>query len=177
MTAASVSRSEAPMVPWWLVLLEGIALAILGLLLVLKPAMSSIILIQFMGIYWFVGGIFKIVSIFIDRSIWGWKLLAGILGIMAGIIVINHPLWSPLVVYATLVIILGIEGIIYGAIGILQAFQGAGWGAGLLGAVSVVFGIILLVNYGAAAVWMPWTLGILGLVGGIAAIVMAFRLK
>jgi len=165
------------MVPWWLVLLEGIALAILGLLLVLKPAMSSIILIQFMGIYWFVGGIFKIVSIFIDRSIWGWKLLAGILGIMAGIIVINHPLWSPLVVYATLVIILGIEGIIYGAIGILQAFQGAGWGAGLLGAVSVVFGIILLVNYGAAAVWMPWTLGILGLVGGIAAIVMAFRLK
>jgi uncharacterized membrane protein HdeD (DUF308 family) len=177
MTAASVSRSEAPMVPWWLVLLEGIALAILGLLLVLKPAMSSIILIQFMGIYWFVGGIFKIVSIFIDRSIWGWKLLAGILGIMAGIIVINHPLWSPLVVYATLVIILGIEGIIYGAIGIFQAFQGAGWGAGLLGAVSVVFGIILLVNYGAAAVWMPWTLGILGLVGGIAAIVMAFRLK
>ena len=165
------------MVPWWLVLLEGIALAILGLLLVLKPAMSSIILIQFMGIYWFVGGIFKIISIFIDSSMWGWKLLAGILGIIAGIVVINHPLWSPLVIYATLVLILGIQGIIYGAIGVFQAFQGAGWGAGLLGGVSVIFGIILLLNYGAAAVWMPWTLGILGIVGGIAAIVMAFRLK
>lgn len=165
------------MVPWWLVLLEGIALAILGLLLVLKPAMSSIILIQFMGIYWFVGGIFKIISIFIDSSMWGWKLLAGILGIIAGIIVINHPLWSPLVIYATLVLILGIQGIIYGVIGIFQAFQGAGWGAGLLGGVSVIFGIILLVNYGGAAVWMPWTLGILGIAGGIAAIVMAFRLK
>lgn len=165
------------MVPWWLVLLEGIALGILGLLLLLKPAMSSIILIQFMGIYWFVGGIFKIISIFIDSSMWGWKLLAGILGIIAGIIVINHPLWSPLVIYATLVLVLGIQGLIYGAIGVYQAFQGAGWGAGLLGGVSVIFGIILLINFRAAAVWMPWALGILGIVGGIAAIVMAFRLK
>jgi len=165
------------MVPWWLILIEGIALILLGILLLLKPGMTSLIFIQFLGIYWLVGGIFKIVSIFLDSSMWGWKLLAGVLGIIAGIIVVQHPLWSPVVVGSTLVILLGIQGIIYGGVGVFQAFKGAGWGAGILGAISVLFGIYLLANIGAATLVLPWVVGVLALVGGVAAIVMAFRVK
>ncbi len=177
MTAASVMEKETEAVPWWLILIEGIALVILGILLLLKPGMTSLIFIQFLGLYWLIGGIFKIVSIFLDHSMWGWKLVAGILGIIAGIIVINHPLWSPVVILSTLVILLGIQGILYGGIGIFQAFKGAGWGAGILGALSIFFGIYLLANIGAATLALPWVLGILALVGGIAAIVVAFRQK
>jgi uncharacterized membrane protein HdeD (DUF308 family) len=177
MTAAEVSRSESEMVPWWLVLLEGIALLILGILLLLKPGMTTLIFIQFLGIYWLVGGIFKIVSLFLDSSMWGWKLFAGVLGIIAGIIVVQHPLWSPVVVGSTLVILLGIQGIIYGGVGVFQAFKGAGWGAGILGAISILFGIYLLANIGAATLVLPWVVGVLALVGGVAAIVMAFRVK
>jgi uncharacterized membrane protein HdeD (DUF308 family) len=177
MTTAQVSRSEGEMVPWWLILIEGIALILLGILLLLRPGMTSLIFIQFLGIYWLVGGIFKIVSIFLDRSLWGWKLFAGVLGIIAGIIVIQHPIWSPVIVGSTLVILLGIQGIIYGGVGVFQAFKGAGWGAGILGAISILFGIYLLANIGSATLVLPWVVGVLALVGGVAAIVMAFRVK
>lgn len=177
MTAAQVARSEDLGVPWWLVLLEGIALLILGILLLLKPGMSTLIFIQFIGIYWLIGGIFKIISIFLDSSMWGWKLFAGILGIIAGVVVLQHPIWSPFIIGATLVIILGIQGLIYGGIGVYQAFKGAGWGSAILGAISILFGIYLLANIGASTLVLPWVVGILAIVGGIAAIVMAFRLK
>jgi uncharacterized membrane protein HdeD (DUF308 family) len=176
MTAAQV-KSEGEMIPWWLVLLEGIALVVLGILLLLKPGMTTLVFIQFLGIYWFVAGIFRIVSIFLDRTMWGWKLVAGILGILAGLVVIQHPLWSPFVVGATLVILLGIQGIIMGGISLFQAFKGAGWGAGILGALSILFGIYLLANTGAATLVLPWVVGVLALVGGIASIFMAFRIK
>jgi len=139
--------------------------------------MTAVIFIQFMGIYWLVGGIFKLISIFLDSSMWGWKLFAGILGILAGIVVLQHPLWSPFVVGSTLVIILGLQGTIYGGIGVSQAFKGAGWGAGILGAISIIFGIYLLANIGASTLVLPWVVGVLALVGGVSAIVMAFRLK
>ncbi len=177
MTAASVSEEETRAIPWWLVLIEGIALIILGLFLLTSPGATTLVLIQFLGIYWLVGGIFKIVSMFLDHSMWGWKLFAGILGILAGLIVLQHPIWSPFVVAGTLVILLGIQGIIYGGVGVWQAFKGAGWGAGILGALSIIFGIYLLANIGQATLVLPWVVGILAVVGGIAAIVMAFRLK
>jgi uncharacterized membrane protein HdeD (DUF308 family) len=175
--AAPVARDDSQGVPWWLVLLEGISLIILGVLLLLRPGMTAIVFIQFLGIYWLVAGLFKIISIFLDRSMWGWKLVAGILGIIAGLIVLRHPVWSPFVVGATLIIIMGIQGIIYGAIGVFQAFKGAGWGVGILGAISILFGIYLLANMQAATLVLPWVVGILAIVGGIAAIVMAFRIK
>ena len=177
MTAAITGSSDREMVPWWLVLLEGIAILILGILLLIKPGMTTLIFVQFIGIYWLISGIFQIIGIFLDSSMWGWKLFAGILGILAGIVVVQHPLWSPVVLASTLIIILGIQGIIYGGIGLYQAFRGAGWGAGILGAISILFGIYFLANIGQSTLVLPWAVGVLAVVGGIAAIVMAFRLK
>ena len=164
-------------VPWWLVLIEGISLIILGLLMLASPGMSTLILIQFVGIYWLVAGIFKIVSIFMDSADWGWKLVGGILGILAGLIVLQHPLWSPLVIGATLIIILGVQGLIIGVVGLVQAFRGAGWGAGILGAVSILIGLLLLFNVGGFTLALPWTIGLLALVGGVLSTIAAFRLR
>jgi uncharacterized membrane protein HdeD (DUF308 family) len=175
MSAFSVAEGETRSLPWWLFLIEGIALVILGILWLANPAATTVAFVWAIGLYWLVGGLFKIVSIFLDHSMWGWKLIAGILGIVAGIIVMQHPLWSPIIVGATLIIILGIQGIIFGGIGIYQAFKGAGWAAGIMGAISVIFGIYLLANVGAATFVLPWVLGILAIVGGIVTIVMAFR--
>jgi uncharacterized membrane protein HdeD (DUF308 family) len=130
-----------------------------------------------LGIYWLVSGIFQIIGIFLDRTAWGWKLFAGILGILAGIVILNHPLISPLIVGTTLVIIMGVQGIIFGIAGLVAAFQGGGWGAGILSALSIIFGLILLFNPVLGAAALPWVLGIFGIVGGIFAIVAAFRLR
>jgi uncharacterized membrane protein HdeD (DUF308 family) len=172
-----MTSSEKIGYPWWLVLIQGIASLILGLLLLVSPAMTTFVLIQFLGIYWFVSGIFGIVSIFIDKTMWGWKLFSGILGILAGIVIIQHPLWSTILVPATLVIILGIEGLAIGIASLIQAFKGAGWGTGILGALSIIFGLILLFNPLVSAIGLPLVIGIFAIIGGIAAIVMAFKIK
>jgi uncharacterized membrane protein HdeD (DUF308 family) len=177
MSAVSMSRTRSPQIPWWLILLQGIALVVLGILWLASPSMTTFVAVQFLGIYWLVAGIFGIVGIFLDRSLWGWKLFSGILGILAGIIIIQHPLWSPVIVGSTLIIVLGIQGLFNGVAQIVQAFQGAGWGIGLLGGVNVLFGLILLFNVWLATLALPWVLGVLAVAGGIAAIVLAFRVK
>ena len=164
-------------IPWWLVLLEGIFAIIIGILLLSKPGMTTAVLVQVIGIYWFIAGILNIVSIFIDHTAWGWKLFIGILGIIAGLLIIQHPLWSTVLIPTTLIIVLGIEGLIIGAINIVRAFRGGGLGMGVLGALSIIFGIILLMNPVIGAAALPWVLGIFAIVGGIVAIIGAFRMR
>lgn len=106
--ANAISAEEERTTPWWLVLINGIAALILGILLITNTGATIFILVQFLGIYWLISGIFSIIAIFVDSSSWGWKLFSGILGIIAGILVLNHSLWSALLVPTVLVIIIGI---------------------------------------------------------------------
>jgi uncharacterized membrane protein HdeD (DUF308 family) len=177
MTAGVIERAERGGIPWWVVLLQGIALVILGILFLTNPGMTTVVAIQFLGIYWMIIGIFSLVSMFVDSSRWGWKLISGILGIIAGIIILQHPIWSPLVVGSVLVIVLGIQGIIVGLIQLIHAFKGAGWGVGLLGVLSIIIGIILLANIWAFTLALPLVIGIFALIGGVLAIIGAFQIK
>ncbi len=174
---ASTATAEGQMVPWWVVLLQGVAALIIGILLITSPGATMTFLVLLLGIYWLINGIFSIVSIFVDSSQWGWKLFAGILGIIAGIIVIQHPLVSTVVVPTVTVWLIGLLGIVIGVISIIQAFQGGGWGVGILGVLSILFGIVLVANPLIGALALPWVLGIFGIVGGIAAIIYSFRLR
>ena len=176
MAEATMSPQEK-LVPWWVVLIEGIAAIIIGILLLVNPRIITVVLIQFLGFYWFIVGIIDIVRIFMDSSMWGWKLFSGIIGILAGIAIINYPLWASVLVPTVLVWVFGFFGIMIGVIGLIQAFQGAGWGAGILGILSILFGLLLLVNAFVASFTLPFIFGILSVVGGIAALVMAFRMR
>ena len=93
-----VMQEEVQVVPWWLVLLEGIAAVIVGLLLLTNTGATLAILIQVLGLYWIIKGVLALVSLFVDRSMWGWKLFVGILSIIAGVIVLDNPLWSTILV-------------------------------------------------------------------------------
>jgi uncharacterized membrane protein HdeD (DUF308 family) len=174
---AFAQRTEGMDSPWWLVLLEGIAAAIIGLFLLTAPGATLFVLVQVLGIFWLVGGIFRTVSIFIDTSLWGWKLVGGVLGILAGIVVLQHPLWSSVLVPAIYLIILGIQGLISGGVSLVLAFSGGGWGAGILGALSIVFGLVLLFNVWIGVAVLPYILGAVGIVGGGLAIAVAFAMR
>src|SRR5215212_6620715 len=174
---AFAQRTEETGFPWWLVLLEGIVAAILGLFLLSAPGATLFVLIQVLGIFWLVGGLFRIVSIFLDSSLWGWKLVGGVLGILAGIVVLQHPLWSSVLVPAIYVIILGIQALISGGVSLVRAFSGGGWGAAILGALSIVFGLVLLFNVWIGIAVLPFILGAVGIVGGGAAIAVAFAMR
>ncbi len=168
---------ETQAFPWWLILLEGISALILGIFLFLAPGATLLVLVQFTGFYWLVKGIFQIVSIFIDNTLWGWKLFAGILGVIAGIFVVRHPLWSSLVLPATVAIIVGIQGIVVGIVNLILAFKGGGWGMGIVGALSILFGLILIFNPLISGAALVLFIAAAGVIGGIVAIVMAFRVR
>ena len=174
---AFAQRTEGMDSPWWLVLLEGIAAAIIGLFLLTAPGATLFVLVQVLGIFWLVGGIFRIISIFLDSYLWGWKLVGGILGILAGIVVLQHHLWSSVLVPAIYLIILGIQGLISGGVSLVLAFSGGGWGAGILGALSIVFGLVLLFNVWIGVAVLPYILGAVGIVGGGLAIAVAFAMR
>lgn len=173
---AAFSKQERAM-PWWIPLIEGIALVIVGILLFTNTAATVLVLVQVLAIYWLISGIMELISLFIDRSAWGLKLIGGIIGIWAGLVILNHPIGGALALGFTLVIILGIQALILGVVNIIQAFRGAGWGIGLMGVINIIFGVLLLGNTLIAAATLPWVLGGFAIVGGIAAIIMAFRLK
>jgi uncharacterized membrane protein HdeD (DUF308 family) len=164
---------------WWLFLLQGIATLILGLLLLISPGMTTAIIVQFLGAYWLVSGIFSIVGIFVgDREIhWGWFLLNGVLGILAGIAVLKHPLLSTILLPTMLVYFIAIEGIVMGIVGLIGAFKGGGWGAGVWGVVSIIFGVILFGSPLLAALALSVVIGAFGVAGGIALIGVSFRMR
>jgi uncharacterized membrane protein HdeD (DUF308 family) len=176
--AQATMTVEERMVPWWVVLVEGIAAIIIGILLLVRPAITTTVLVQFLGIFWFIGGIIDIVRIFMDSSNWGWKLFSGIIGILAGLAIMNLPyLLDAVIVLSTMVWVFGFFGIIIGIIGLIQAFQGAGWGAGILGVLSILFGLLMVSNALAYAFATPFVFGILAIVGGLAALVGAFQMR
>ena len=174
---ATVAGSSRPEIPWWLILIEGISLLILGILLLASPAMTTLWVVRFVGYYWLIAGIFKIISIFMDSSGWGWKLAGGILGIIAGLFVLGQPLVAPLIVGASLVIILAVQGLVFGAVSLVQAFRGGGWGPGILGAISILFGFMFLSNVWGYTLALPWAIGLMAVIGGVITIINAFRLR
>lgn len=164
-------------VPWWLVLLEGIAAVIAGILLLIAPGTTTFVLVQVLGFYWFFAGVLELVSLCVDRTFWGWKLLLGIVGVLAGLVVIRHPLWSAVLVPTLLVIFMASVAIIEGLVKLIQAFLGGGAGAAVLGASGLVIGVILFSAPVIAAFFLPFVVGIFTLIGGVAAIVAAFQLR
>lgn len=162
--------------PWWIVLLEGIAAVIMGILLLIAPGTTTLVLIQALGFYWLFVGVLALVSLFVDRSLWGWKLCSGILGILAGLVVIRHPLWSALFIPAFLVTLLAIQSLIQGVVHFVEAFRGGGFGMVVLGILNILLGVVLLSAPFMAAFALILVVGLLALIGGVAAIMTAFRL-
>ena len=183
MTATTAGSMAAPMeasgsgMPWWVALLEGIAALILGLLLVTDTAATTVVVVQLLGVYWLVDGIFRLITIFIDHRGWGWKLIGGILGIFLGLVVLRHPLWSTIVVPESLAVIVGILGMVMGVFSLIQAFQGSGWGAGILGVLGFLFGLVILANPLTSAIGLIWAVAALAICGGALLIITAFRYR
>jgi uncharacterized membrane protein HdeD (DUF308 family) len=116
---------------------------------------------------------------FLDHSAWGWKLFMGVLGILAGIVVMRYPIASALVLPSIYILLLGIQGLIVGIVSLVMAFKGGGWSAGILGALSILFGIILILNYANVGTILAfiWIVAILAIAGGLVQIFQAFSLR
>jgi len=171
------SDSSALVTPWWLVLLEGIAAVLIGVLLLTEPSATLFTIVVFIGVYWLITGILDLVMLFVDRSQWGWKLFSGIVGIAAGVVVVRHPWWATVLIPTTLVWIIGIVGVVLGVAAFIRAFMGGGWASAILGVISILLGAFLLFNTVWSTIVLLYVVAIWAIVGGVFGIVGSFWLR
>jgi uncharacterized membrane protein HdeD (DUF308 family) len=175
--SADAMSFETNQAPWWVTLMGGLLSIVIGLLLLTSPAKTVVTLVIALGFYWIITGIFTLVAMFVDHSAWGWKLFMGLLSIIAGVIILRYPLISVLTIPTFLILMIGIQGLITGIIGLVLAFKGAGWGAGILSAISIFFGLVLILNFTSPALILSlvWVTAVIAVVGGIFEIALAFK--
>lgn len=176
MAASLAHRDQSDI--WWIFLLEGIAAIIFGVLLITNPGATLVALVIFLGFYWLFVGVLELVRVFVDRSVpWYWSLLIGILGIIAGIIVLRHPLFAAVVLPTAIVVWLGILGLVIGIFAMIGGFTGGGVGSFIFGLVNFIIGLILLGSPMVAALAVPLVFGILLVIEGVILIIWAFRVR
>jgi uncharacterized membrane protein HdeD (DUF308 family) len=156
-------------------LLGGITSLIFGVLLLTWTGATLTVITLLIGLWWLIQGLFLILGILQNRSQWIWKLLSGVIGVLAGILVLQHPLQSAIILPATLVFILGIMGIVIGITSLIAAFGGEGWGIGAFGIISIIIGVTLATNVIVGAQFLLWITAGLLILEGIVAIYMAYK--
>ena len=170
---------------WWLVLLRGIAVLLLGLALLTNPAATVMILVQFLGAYWIVDGIFTLIQAIKGRKAaknWGWGLFVGILSVLAGIVIFSRPLASAILTVTFLVYLIAFWAMFFGINSIVTGIRlrkevSNEWSMILGGIITTLFGILLLVSPMMSAMTLVWIIAVFAVVDGIILIVLSFRVK
>lgn len=177
MTEADRIKESVLSSPWWLVLIEGSAAVVLGILLLAAPGQTLIAMIAIVGLFFIVKGVLYFAGLFVDRSQWFAKVIAGILSLVVGIIVVQHPVWASALVPTTLTLTVGVLAVAIGVVGLAQAVSGGDWIHGALGILSILIGLPFIFNPSGTSSILVTILGIVAVIGGLVVIVTAFRLR
>jgi uncharacterized membrane protein HdeD (DUF308 family) len=148
----------------WLVAL-GIALIVLGTIMLAFPVISTLVTVAFLGVLLLAAGILEVVGSFWCRDWSGFffALLSGILGIVVGLMLFGNPVVGTETLTILLAAFLFVGGIFKTVAAVGHRFGGWGW---LLvsGVIDVVLGILIWQQ-------LPWSgLYIIGVLVGISAI-------
>jgi uncharacterized membrane protein HdeD (DUF308 family) len=162
---------------WWTVLLEGIIAIIIGIFLLYEPMATTILLIQLLAIFWLAEGIISIIKALIFTKDGKWRLLSGILSIIAGVVILMYPIISPYIVLKFLIIFIGALAIVNGAVILASTLRGREWGMRILGVISIILGLLLLTNSLAGVLILPWIFGFFLIIGGIGVVIWGIRIR
>jgi uncharacterized membrane protein HdeD (DUF308 family) len=169
---------------WWMPLIRGILLVIVGILMFTQPGATLLSLLWFMGIYWIVDGVFSLIE-----GVRGhpeksriWMFISGIVSILAGIFILGNPLVAGLISGSFLTYLIGVTVIISGLMMIFAGREKDGvrqwsvWGL-IVGILYVLFGLFVITHPLVTLASLVWIFSIWAIVAGVIAVVMAFRLR
>jgi uncharacterized membrane protein HdeD (DUF308 family) len=181
--AARDRAAEAIGSLWWLPLLRGILLLILGGYALFRPEMPIGALAQIIGFFVMVDGILAILAGILGRVPSRlWVIVRGTLATLAGLFVIANPLLVSGITATILLYILAFTAILVGLIEIAAAIhdrkeiEGGGWFV-FGGALSVLFGVLVLMAPLSFGLLVVRVLGGYAIFSGVSLIVFAFRVR
>jgi uncharacterized membrane protein HdeD (DUF308 family) len=171
---------------FWVTLMRGILAMTLGVALLIQPDKVRAFLITSMGIFWLVSGVMSIRWGLSGRRARGMPLLAGVVGVLAGLAAISRRFELLDAVFSdTLAItILGIAILLTGLMHMLGGFRTAEDATRQLSRLSILLGLFEVV-LGLALVVQPLDQGLIiylgasiwAMVGGTILIGDALRLR
>ncbi len=177
-TPGDVERAAKQL--WWLVLVQGIAAVVFGLLAIFHTVGTVKALVVLFGIYAIVDGLLALAaSVGQGQGGRGWLVFQGIMGIVIGIVALRFPRASVL----ALLLVIAVWALAIGLVQIFGSFQakalgGSGWGWILAsGIVNVLFGLLLVVNPVTGVTAILWIVGIYAVIFGIMLIGSAFAAR
>jgi uncharacterized membrane protein HdeD (DUF308 family) len=158
-------------------LLGGLTAAIFGIILLIFDEQALTLLVVLLGLWWLVQGAFMLFSVFIDSEDMWWRLAIGLLGLVAGLIVLANPGNAVDFLGGAFAIFLGILGVLIGVSSIFGSFRGAGFGALFFGIISAAIGLLFIFNASFSFDVLVTITAILLIVQGVAGIYLAIRYK
>src|SRR5215469_2380286 len=123
--AAGIEIAQAAMVGQWSGffhhLLAAILFAVMGILLVARPAMSAEVLTIAVAIFFLIGGLFQLIaSLATAMPGWGWQVADGIITFLLGLLLLAQ--WPASGLWA-IGLFIGINLILFGSSWIALAFR------------------------------------------------------
>ena len=166
---------------WWLPVLRGVVLLLLGLLMLFHPLETLTAITWVFGIFAVLDGLLILLQAFVDRAagVMWWQALGGLIVIALGIVVMVWPEPTVLVLFyliAGWILAVGLFGIV-GSI-VLHKRNEAAWFVALgLGLVNLVIGLLLVLNPQTSLSVVMILTGVFALVGGVLLIVGGFAAR
>ena len=141
---------------WKLFLAEGIVMMVLGLLAIAVPEVATLAITILIGWLFFIGGIFRTISVLQHRAMPGfaWSLLIAVLAILLGLILIARPIAGVLTLTIWLIVFFIIEGIAAIFLAIEHRRHLPSWGWVLLsGLVDLLLAYLIWDGWPSSAAW------------------------
>ncbi|MFI0431963.1 MAG: HdeD family acid-resistance protein [Candidatus Nanopelagicales bacterium] len=166
---------------WWVVLLVGLLSAGLGVLCLVWPGQTIVVVAVLFGVYLIVSGIVQLLQGFNKDNTTGERVLAiivGVISIVLGILCFRGGIANGVYILS---LFIGFSFLFRGIWQLVAGLQGKGMqGRGLLilsGVLGIIAGIIVLTVPLDSLVVLVWITGIWLIVMGIIEIVYSFKIK
>jgi uncharacterized membrane protein HdeD (DUF308 family) len=168
---------------WWLVLLRGVLLVVLGGYALASPGMTLAAFTQALGVFVLIDGVLAIVAGLLGwvKSRF-WMVVRGVLGIAIGVFVIGHPVVVGAIAAAVVMIIIAVQTIVCGILEVIAAIRhrkeirGEAWLI-LGGVLSVVLGALLLATPLLSSLVLIRIVGLFAIFFGLSMIWNSFRIR
>lgn len=165
---------------WGLVLTYALITVVLGIMMLVWPEATLVVVAVLFAIQLLIGGIFQIVqAIAADEASGGQRALLGILGALSTLVGLLC-LRSPLQTLAVIALIIGAWWVISGVLDLVSAFSRSttnrGWKV-VMGLISIAAGVFVLLQPGISLTTLVWVLGLWLVIYGGFMVVSAFVLR